>query len=321
MLKKYLLLFSLLTLSFSIFGQLHDYPVQVTTQVTSPTPFLHEYYTGMPPKLRVTLLNRDIHQPFLRVQLRMKLHSSSLKLTTNSEEHGIGPIIELQAGLPTVLTALDLAPYFQALRLDKDNYRNNFNNVMLPDGQYQFIFEVFEVNTRRRLSTNKPLTPLVWIARGAPPILNRPERGTVITESDIPSIQFNWAPRHQKMMSLGYTAEYEFILRETNDKRLAPEAAFSRELYRQTTPMLTFTHTQANAMLIPGMRYLWQVRLIVRHEQGNHRPNLFENDGYSEMVYFDYRAVSTMFIFITHLSILLTLSLLYSILIIFSITI
>lgn len=266
------------------------YPVQVYTQLLPPyTPHIPAYYTGTQQKLKVMLINTDMQQPTVNVYLRMKILSSSLSAVTPPEVYT--PQIELQAGMPVTLSLNDLEPYFKKENLRVSGGQSEFYRTqMLPDNFYRFHFEVYEVGTNRLVSNTKTGFAQAMIAAGEPPILNLPQKGTVIKESNIPSIMFSWTPKHMNSVAAAYGTEYDISLVEIYDKQVTPEAAFdySRVLYTETTKSTSFIHTAARPLLIPGMRYAWRVQAKAR--EGVDEISVFKNNGYSPVSWFDYTA-------------------------------
>lgn len=284
----YILIMSLA--SMGVYGQQQTYPVQVYTQLTPPyTPHIPAYYTGTQAKLKVMLINTDMQQPLVKVYLRMKILSSSLSLVTPAEVYT--PQMELQAGVPISLSLNDLEPYFKKENLRVSGGQSEFYRTqMLPDNFYRFHFEVYEAGTNRLVSNSKIGFAQAMIASGEPPILNLPQKGSVIKESNIPSIMFSWTPKHMNSVAAAYGTEYDVSLVEIYDKQIAPEAAFdySRVLYTETTKSTSFIHTVAQPLLIPGMRYAWRVQAKAR--EGIDEISVFKNNGCSTVSWFDYTA-------------------------------
>ncbi|GHV38831.1 hypothetical protein FACS1894179_02820 [Bacteroidia bacterium] len=273
-----------------IYGQQQTYPVQVYTQLIPPyTPHIPAYYIGTQAKLKVMLINTDMQQPVVNVYLRMKILSSSFSAVTPPEIYT--PQIELQAGMPITLSLNDLEPYFKKENLRVSGGQSEFYRTqMLPDNFYRFHFEVYEAGTNRLVSNPKIGFAQAMIASGEPPILNLPQKGSVIKESAIPSIMFSWTPKHMNSIAAAYGTEYDISLVEIYDKQVAPEAAFdySRVLYTETTKSTSFIHTIAQPLLIPGMRYAWRVQAKAR--EGVDEISVFKNNGYSPVSWFDYTA-------------------------------
>jgi hypothetical protein len=279
-------------LSFTLlsYSQTATYPVQVYTQLLPPyTTNVPSYYTGIQEKLRVMLINTDAMQPSLQVYLRMKIQSSMFSIVTPPEVYT--PSIDLSSGMPYTLSMDDLSEYFKSYTMRISGNRGKFLQMQqLPDGFYRFSFEVRELYTNRLLSNPQLGFAQAMLASGDPPRLNLPEKGTVITESPIPNIMFTWTPRHMNSVASAYGTEYEISLVEIYDKQTAPENAFqySRVLYTEPTRSTAFIHTAAQPPLMPGLRYAWRVQAKAR--DGIDDANVFKNNGYSEIFWFDYKA-------------------------------
>lgn len=275
--------------SLSAMAQQATYPVQVYTQLVPPyTPYVPYYYSGAPEKLKVTLINSDMQQPSLQVYLRMQITSSTFSMINPPEVYT--PPFELQAGVPAILSLDDLQPYFKSENLRISGGQSEFYRTqMLPDNFYRFHFEVYELNTNRLLSNTRIGFAQAMIAAGDPPLLNLPKKGEVVVESNIPNIMLTWTPRHMASVASAYGTEYEITLVEIHDKQVSPENAFqySSVLYSETTRATSFIHTSAQPLLIPGMRYAWRVQAKAR--EGIEDANVFKNNGYSEIFWFDYK--------------------------------
>jgi hypothetical protein len=209
------------------------------------------------------------------------------------------PIYQLSAGTPLRLSLNDLAIYFRRENIAMNSgFATDFQRThRLPDGFYQFRFDVFDAATGQQLSNPNTGFAQAYIAAGDPPLLNMPRKGETVAESPIPMIFFQWTPRHFNSVANAYNTEYEFSLVEIFDKNIAPEAVFnaSRVLLKETVKQSNFRYTSAYPPLIPGFRYAWCVRAVAR--ENFEEANVFKNNGFSEIYYFDYtadcRAVST----------------------------
>lgn len=266
------------------------YPVQSYTQLIPPyTSNVPSFYSGTKEKLVCTLINTDMQHPSIQVYLRMKITSSIFSIETPPQV--FTPPIELQAGVPVRLSLNDLAVYFKRENMRITGGQNEFfRTQQLPDNFYRFHFEVYETRTNRLLSNPKLGYAQAMIAAGEPPILNLPKMGEVITENNIPNIFFSWTPRHMNSLASAYGTEYEITLVEIPDKNAVPENAFlySRRLYNETVRSTSFIHTTAQPQLIPGMRYGWRVR--AKAKDGIEDVNVFHNEGFSPIFWFDYKA-------------------------------
>lgn len=158
MLKEYLHIlakksFNRLLLSCMLFGILafsQQSSVQVTTQFFPPYSLkLSDYATATDEKVAVQLLLTDITEVNRSVRLRMYIQGGGVNIKTLDFPAGATPIF-LDGGLPVRLTNLDLAYLFKLENLQgisADAYSKS-----LPEGLYQFCFEVYDAITNVRLS-------------------------------------------------------------------------------------------------------------------------------------------------------------------------
>ncbi len=278
-----------LFISFYVLGQ-EIYPIQVYTNLYPPyTPDINSLYSGTQEKLVLTLINTDMTRQVLPVRLRMKIVGTNFSLITPPEI--FTPEVELSAGTPLRLSLSDLAAYFK-----KENLRPSsdptafFRTGRLPDGFYRFHFEAYDAQTNLLVSNVNAGFAQAWITTANPPVLNLPKKGEWVAETDIPMIFFSWMPMHNNSIYAVYHTAYEFALSEIYDKTIAPEAAFSYApvLFREEVSQTSFLYTSAHPALIPGRRYAWRVRAITR--DGFEPMNVFTNEGYSEVFWFDYTA-------------------------------
>jgi hypothetical protein len=256
------------------------YPVQVTPMLIPPySLYLSDYFSGTTERLSLTLTNRDLQQPQVRVKLRLTIAcASGLTLTTHPQ--AIFDPIVLDAGVPTRLTMQELAPYFLPARLLTQGY---MQGGKLTEGNVEFGFEVLEYNTGKVLSQKN--IAFGNIISPKPPKLNLPINNDIVTVNEPQQLTFQWSPQY---FSTG-NVEYEFVIKELMDKTASPQEAFlySREVYRTTATASAINYTMGEPTLEGNKRYAWCVRAVM-HE-GVETINRFENDGYSPVSVFDMR--------------------------------
>ena len=256
------------------------YPVQVTPMLIPPySLYLSDYFSGTTERLSLTLTNRDLQQPQVRVKLRLTIAcASGLTLTTHPQ--AIFDPIVLDAGVPTRLTMQELAPYFLPARLLTQGY---MQGGKLTEGNVEFGFEVLEYNTGKVLSQKN--IAFGNIISPKPPKLNLPINNDIVTVNEPQQLTFQWSPQY---FSTG-NVEYEFVIKELMDKTASPQEAFlySREVYRTTATASAINYTMGEPTLEGNKRYAWCVRAVM-HE-GVETVNRFENDGYSPVSVFDMR--------------------------------
>ncbi len=265
-----------------------QYPVQVQPQIISPPSLsLTDYYTGVTPKLIVTLTNRDLQQNTLRVRLRVTISSNTVLLTT--DESKIYIPIELSPGVPTRLTLNDLEQYLNPnnLKFQGLSPQQYLSQGQLPEGLYSFCFDVVEVPTNRVVSQPGQCA-MAWLSLTEPPLLNVPANNERVAEKASQFLVFNWTPRHQNSPNSATNTQYQFELVELLDEKVDPNAAFvsSRVLYKTTQTATTLIYGPGQPLLIPGKRYGWRVRLVP--VDLNQDFDEFRNNGYSDIYSFYY---------------------------------
>lgn len=280
---SYLFLFLLLLVWQEAGAQ--NYPVQVVPQLLPPYSLtLSDYYTGTREKLVVLLTNRDLQKPVLQVRLRMNIEGQGLSL--RSREDVYYPPVSLEAGIPLRLSLSDLAPYFQVDNLEMQGFTSSQyrQGGKLPEGLYKFGFEAIEVSTGRVVS--QKAMAMAWLSLSDPPLLNLPQKGSMIGLREPQNIIFQWTPRHLSSPNSAFNSEYEFSLTEIWDNGISPEAAFSSAppLYQTTTTTTTLLYGPGEPPLMPGKRYGWQVKAKARSGADDY--DLFRNQGYSEIGWF-----------------------------------
>ncbi|WP_271784062.1 fibronectin type III domain-containing protein [Aquimarina algiphila] len=257
------------------------FPVQVTPQVLPPYSLkLSEYGTSDSEKLILNLLFTDITESNVQVRLKFFLENNAgLSIQSNDFVTGANPIF-LDGGIPLRLTNIDLQAYFSLqnlLGISPQQY-----NTPLPEGLYNFCFEVYDVFSDRRIS-RKSCVP-VYLVLNDPPFLNLPGRGEQVLLREPQNIIFQWTPRHLNATNVSY----EFTLTELWDTQMDPQAAFlaGRPLYQTNTFATTLLYGPAETPLLPDKMYGWRVRALV--SDGISETSVFKNNGFSEIYYFTY---------------------------------
>lgn len=275
----YNILIILVLVSLDISAQV--FPVQVNPQVLPPYSLkLSEYGTSTSEKLILNLLFTDITESNVQVRLKFFLENNAgLSVQSTDFVTGANPIF-LDGGVPLRLTNIDLQAYFSLqnlLGITPQQY-----NTPLPEGLYQFCFEVYDVFSGRRIS-RKSCIP-VYLVLNDPPFLNLPGNADQVLFKEPQNIIFQWTPRHLNATNVSY----EFTLTELWDNQMNPQAAFlaGRPLYQTTTFATTLLYGPAEPPLLSDKKYGWRVRALVN--DGISETSVFKNDGFSEIHYFTY---------------------------------
>ncbi|MDO6490969.1 MULTISPECIES: hypothetical protein [unclassified Cellulophaga] len=256
------------------------FPVQVSPQLTPPYSLkLSDYSTSTTEKILVNLLLTDVNEADLQVRLRFSISGNSVNIQSKDFVQNAAPI-QLTGGIPLRLSNLDLQPYFDLQNLD--GITPSEYSKPLPDGLYQFCFEVFDWTTGRPLSEKKCYP--VYLVLNDPPFLNLPQNGEQVPAQDPQNLIFQWTPRHVNATGV----EYEFELRELWDTNVDPQTAFlaSPNLYQTTGFANTLLYGPGETSLLEGKTYGWRVRAVV--SDGISETAVFKNGGYSEIFYFTY---------------------------------
>ncbi|WGH76033.1 DNA/RNA non-specific endonuclease [Tenacibaculum tangerinum] len=255
------------------------YPVQVTPQLIPPYSLkISDYATTTSEKLYVNILLTDVNEIGRRVRLKMYIEGQGLSITTRDVIIGETPIY-LDGGINLRLSNVDLQPYFQLNNLagiTPEQY-----NLPLPNGGYNFCFEVYDYFTNRRVSAKSCTT--AYLLQNDPPILNLPFRDNIVNATNPQNILFTWTPRHSNANNV----QYEFTLKELWDIQ-NPQANFlaSVPFYQTNIYNTTLLVGPEAPQLLSGKIYGWQVRAFV--SDGINETSVFKNDGKSEIFWFKY---------------------------------
>jgi hypothetical protein len=283
--KKLYILVTLLLLQCSPYGGwgafAQTYPVTISTQLTQPSPIYLSNYantTSINSPIKVQLILNDL--TIMNRQVRLKCYfQGAVSFVSNDFVVGAAPIY-LEGGFPTLLTNVELGPYFEFQNLQGVN--PNQYAQPLPEGIYTISFDVFDFATNKKLSKKSSVTTIIF--QNEPPFLNLPVNKAEIVEQNIQNIIFSWTPRSINVSNV----EYEFSLVEiwNTNTPLQNVFAYSQPLYTTTTRNTTVQYSIAEPQLIPGKTYAWRIKakaLVGAEEIG-----VFKNNGYSEIFSFKY---------------------------------
>jgi hypothetical protein len=260
-----------------IFAQ--TYPVQVNPQLIPPYSLkISDYATTTSEKLYVNILLTDVNEIGRRVRLKMYIEGQGLAITTQNVIIGATPIY-IDGGINTRLSNVDLQAYFQLNNLVGITPQQY--NSPLPNGGYDFCFEVFDYFTNRKLSGKNCTT--AYLLQNDPPILNLPFNDNIVNATNPQNVLFTWTPRHSNVSNV----QYEYTLKELWDTQ-NPQASFlaSVPFYQTNTYSTTLLVGPEAPQLLSGKIYGWQVRAFV--SDGINETSVFKNDGKSEIFWFKY---------------------------------
>lgn len=280
--KRKLLGYIFIVLSF--FGHLYaqNYPVQVIPQLIPPSPIYISNYadaTTINSPLRVQILLNDITISNREIRLKVYVEGSGVYLQSTNVVLGASPLY-LEGGVPLTLTNIELAPYFEYRNMPGSN--PNLYSQPLPEGSYQFCFEVFDVATGNRLSAKTCAANFIF--HNDPPFLNMPFKNEEIAVKNPQNIVFQWTPRNINVSNI----EYELSIVEIWDNYIDPQAAFFSmpPIFEVTTRATSYVLGPADPMLLPNKKYAWRVK--AKALLGAEEIGVFKNQGYSEVYWFNH---------------------------------
>ncbi len=261
-------------------GIAQKYPIAVTPQVNAPAPVNFYNYadaTAVNSPLRVQLLLNDITINNEQIRLKVYFEGNGIAFQSNDIVIGADPLF-IDGGITLTLTNVELAPYFEFQNIQ--GITPNVYGQFIPEGSYQFCFEVFDFTTGNRLSSKSCAT--TYIYKNEPPILNLPFNKANIEAKEVENIVFQWTPRHINVSNV----EYELSIVEIWDDYVDPQAAFlsSQPVFETTTRNTSFVYGPTQPLLLPNKRYAWRVK--AKALQGVEEIGLFRNEGFSEVFWF-----------------------------------
>ncbi|WP_109097454.1 fibronectin type III domain-containing protein [Aquimarina sp. AU58] len=264
------------------FGQMmaQRFPITVVPQVNPPAPVNFYNYADQATinsPLRVQLLLSDITISNEQIRLKVYFEGNGIAFESRDVVIGASPLF-IDGGVPLVLTNTVLAPYFEFQNIKGIN--SNIYGSTIPEGSYQFCFEVFDFSTGNRLSSKTCASAFIY--NNEPPLLNLPFKGTNIEPTEVENIVFQWTPRHINVSNVAY----ELSIVEIWDDQVDPQTAFLSQVpvFETTTKSTSFVYGPAQPQLLPEKRYAWRVK--AKALQGIEEVGLFKNEGNSEIFWF-----------------------------------
>jgi hypothetical protein len=260
------------------------FPVQATTQLIPPySVYLADYATPGSEKLRVILVQRDLTKPAYQLRLVMSVEWNGKVIMTTSRAFNPAPI-NLDPGIPTIISGADLAPYLDSRNIDFVGYSKSVyeKSKSLPEGSYRISFKAFDYR-RPDVQVSNEGSTFNYLSKNEPPFANLPLCGEIVPSRTPQMVVFSWMPRNTSSPNSAQETEYELALYETrpagrnpNDVVLTTQPVFSI-----TTDLTQFVYGPAEPQLLEGITYVWRVRAI--DKQGR---DAFRNNGYSEVCTF-----------------------------------
>ena len=259
-----------------------SFPVQVIPQAVPPAPIYLSNYADastVNSPLRVQIILNDFTIANREIRLKTYFQGNGITFQSNDIVVGASPLF-LEGGIPLVLTNVELAPYFEFQNIT--GISPNVYGQPIPEGAYQFCFEVIDVLTGNRLSNRSCALSVVF--QNEPPFLVLPRNKINVDEINPQNIVFQWTPRSINVSNV----EYELSLVEIWDTQVDPQQAFlsSPPVFQTTTTATTYVYGPADPLLLSGKNYAWRVQ--AKAKQGTEEIGLFKNQGFSEIFSFSY---------------------------------
>lgn len=263
------------------------FPVTVNAQVTNPPPIYFNNYadvTTINGPLNVQLLLSDITISNRQIQLKVSFEGNGIQFESAPVIVGAPPLF-IDGGTPLNLGSAELGAYFQLVNIQGISPSVYANSI--PEGSYQFCFEVFDFLTGNRLSSKTCARTVIF--QNEPPFLIMPTKGQEFDASLPQNIIFQWTPRHINVTNV----EYELTLVEVWDYQVDPQTAYlsSPPIFTTTTTNTRFLYGVDSPLLLENKRYAWRVQ--AKAKKGAEEIGLFKNQGYSEIFHFDFQMPCT----------------------------
>src|SRR5688572_13622137 len=262
------------------------YPVQVTPQLVPPySVYLSDYATPGSEKLRVIVIQRDLTQPAYQLRLVMSVELNGRVIMRTARTFNPSPL-NLDPGIPTIISGADLAPYLDSRNIDFVGYsREQYERTRaLPEGSYRIMFTAYDYR-RQDVQVSNEGSSFYYLSKNEPPLINFPACGTGIPLKEPQQVIFSWLPRNTSSPTSAADTEYEFTLFETRPTGRNPNDVVqsTQPIFRTRTDVTTLVYGPAEPMLIEGMKYVWRIQAI---DKGGR--DAFRNAGFSEACTFTY---------------------------------
>jgi hypothetical protein len=270
----------------SFYTQAQFYPVQSTPQLVPPySVYLSDYATAGSERLRVILVQRDLRQPSYQLRLVMSVELNGKIIMRTSRTYNPPPI-NLNPGIPTVISGGDLAPYLDSRNIDFVGYsKEQYEKTKaLPEGSYQIMFTAYDYR-RQDVQVSNAGGTFYYLAKSEPPLINFPACGSKVVMRTPQQIVFSWLSRNTSSPNSAADTEYQLELFETRPAGRNPNdiALSTQPVFKTLLSTTQYVYTPADPLLLENMTYVWRVRAIDRNGK-----DAFRNNGYSEVCTFVY---------------------------------
>ena len=262
------------------------YPVQITPQLVPPySVYLSDYATPGNEKLRVIVLQKDLAQPAYQLRLTMSVEWNGKVIMRTAKTFNPAPI-NIDPGIPTIISGAELAPYLDSRNIDFVGYnREQYERTRaLPEGSYRIFFTAYDYR-RQDVQVSNEGSSFYYLSKNEPPLINFPACGTRIQFKDPQQIIFSWLPRNTSSPNSVAETEYEITLFETRPAGRNPNDVINttQPIFRTRTDVTQLVFGPAESLLMEGMKYVWRVQAIDKNGR-----DAFRNNGFSEVCTFTY---------------------------------
>lgn len=277
--KKFILALSMFVLIIRLQSQ--PYAVDALLQMRPPfSPYLAELATRFPPALDLQLRLQDQGELNYPVQLRFSIQGEGITIKTR--EDYTPPPIFLNYGVPSLLSAIDLADYFQMEHLaiqglDQADFLQTGGR--LPEGIYNVCVEVLDQVRTQGASISNQACSLITLAELPAPLITYPSDHQQLSSNN--ALLFQWTAQH-----LGaFPVDYKFQLFEQKEGlSLAQTLSLSAPIFEsQVINATSLLYDADEPLLQKGKNYLIQVQ--IQDISGQHH---FQNEGKSQVHSFTY---------------------------------
>ena len=229
----------------------------------------------------------DLTQTNYRALVRLIIRGpGGIEISTKPGSE-LGPIF-LNGGSTEILTGADVGELFRTenlnfIGLSLAEYQRN---AALPEGVYQFHFEIRDFNNPNiTVSNTNTGFSTAWLILNDPPILNKPQNNATLEPQTVQNIFFQWTPRHTGSPNAAFSTEYKLELVEIYpSERNANDAMLTTQPIFETTTFATaYNYSITDPNLIEGRWYAFRVKA-----QDTENRDFFKNSGYSEVFKFYY---------------------------------
>jgi len=284
--KLLIVLAIILNINFA-FSQIIN-PVTVTTTLTPPySALLPDYSTIGSNKLIASLVLNDLSEPSWDVRLKITIESNQIRISTKPNFRPNTPITVLP-GTPITITGEDLEPYLNYNNIDVAGISMSDlqQNGKLPEGYYTFCVEVYDYRSNRLLSNTGCAGAFIQL--NGVPLVQTPAKSTVIMAQDPINIQFQWQLSTPQFYGDPSNTEYQLSLYKILDPNVEPQNSIANNVVEQIfqsdwSPNTTIVYGIGEPPLEIGQRYSYTIQ--AHDVQGR---DVFKNDGFSEVGWFNY---------------------------------